>query len=290
MSEISVAPYAAAAPDAVAIPVQTAPTACITCGGPGVHAYCPRCGQPAARGRLTLRGIASSVVTDAFDINRGLFFTALELVRRPGAALRDYVAGRTVRYASPARYLVIVLALTTLVYLKIGIVTEMGSDFSAGMNEAGKNDPVVGPALVDSKAVNEFMTRYINLFLALAVPFLALASRLVFRRSGHNLAENLVFNTYVYAQQCLFFVLIAGGVHFGGLGGQSVWFPAYLLASTAYYAWAAQGFFGQRPLPGVLRSLGAVLLGYVFYFLTFMVVGIVWAIAAIASAGGLPPR
>lgn len=284
MSEISIAPHAAA-PDAVAIPVQTAPTACITCGGPGMHAFCPRCGQPAPRGRLTLRGIASHMATDAFDINRGLFFTAIELMRRPGAALRDYVAGRTVRYASPGRYLVIVLAVTTLVYLKIGIVNAVGSDFSAGVNEAG-----AGPALVDARKVNELAAKYMNLILALSVPFLALSSRLVFRRSGYNLAENLVFNTFVYAQQCLFFVLIAGGVHFGGLGGQSVWLPAYLVASTAYYAWAASGFFGQRPLPAVVRSVGAVLLGYVFYFLVFFVVGVVWAVTAILSAGGLPAR
>ncbi len=284
MSDISIAPYAAA-PDAVANPVHAAPTACITCGGPGVHAYCPRCGQPAPRGRLTLRGITSHMATDAFDINRGLFFTALELMRRPGAALRDYVAGRTVRYASPGRYLVIVLAITTLVYLKIGIVDAMGNDFTAGMNETA-----AGPMLADARKVNELATKYINLILALSVPFLALASRLVFRRSGYNLAENLVFNTFVYAQQCLFFVLIAGSVHFGGLGGQSVWLPVYMVASTAYYAWAAAGFFGQRPLPAILRSVGAVLLGYVFYFLVFFVVGMVWAVNAILSAGGLPAR
>jgi hypothetical protein len=289
MSDISIAPYAAAAPDAVAVPIQTAPTACITCGGPGALAFCPRCGQPAPRGRLTLRGIASHMATDAFDINRGLFFTAIELMRRPGAALRDYVAGRTVRYASPARYLVIVLAVTTLVYLKIGIVNAMGSDFNAGMT-AGMNEAAAGPALVDARKVNELAAKYMNLILALSVPFLTLASRLVFRRSGYNLAENLVFNTFVYAQQCLFFVLIAGGVHFGGLGGQSVWLPVYLMASTAYYAWAASGFFGQRPVPTILRSVGAVLLGYLFYFLVFFVVGVVWAVTAIVSAGGLPAR
>jgi|GEM_PF-750688 len=286
MSEISIAPHAvAAAPDAVVVPAQPAPTACITCGGPGVQAYCPRCGQPAPRGRLTLRGIASHMATDAFDINHGLFFTALEMMRRPGTVLRDYVAGRTVRYASPARYLVIVLAITTLVYLKIGIVDAMGNDFTSGLNESAK-----APALVDARAVNELAAKYMNLILALSVPFLTLASRLVFRRSGYNLAENLVFNTFVYAQQCLFFVLIAGGVHFGGLGGQSVWLPVYLVASTAYYAWAASGFFGQRPVPAVLRSVGAVLLGYLFYFVVFFVVGMVWAVAAIVSAGGLPAR
>lgn len=285
MSDISIAPYAvAAAPDAVVVPAQPAPTACITCGGPGMHAYCPRCGQPAPRGRLTLRGIASHMATDAFDINRGLFFTAMELMRRPGAAMRDYVAGRTVRYASPARYLVIVLAITTLVYLKIGIVNAMGSNFTSGMNEAA-----AGPALVNAQTVNELAAKYMNLILALSVPFLTLASRLVFRRSGYNLAENLVFNTFVYAQQCLFFVLVAGSVHFGGLGGQSVWLPVYLVASTAYYAWAAYGFFGQRPVPAVLRAVGAVLLGYLLYFLVFFVVGVVWAVTAILSSG-LPAR
>ena len=286
MSEISVAPYAAAAPAAtVAAPAQPAPTACITCGGPGVLSFCPRCGQPVPRGRLTLRAVASHLVTDAFDLNHGLFFTALELQRRPGAAMRDYVAGRTVRYANPVRYLLILVAITTLVYLKMGVAARVGADFTTGFNEGAR-----GPELFDVRQMNDFVTRYMNLFLVLVVPFAAAASRLVFRRSGYNLAENLVFNTYVYAQQCLFFVVIAGTVHFGGLGGQGVWMPVYLVVSTAYYAWAAAGFFGQRPLPATLRALAATVLAYIGYFAAVMLVGIAWAVATIASAGGLPAR
>lgn len=289
MSDLAISasgPHAAHPPGAAAVPAAVAAeTVCITCGTAGMRAYCPACGQPRPRGRFTLRGITAHLVADAFDLNRGLLFTALELLRRPGPAVRDYVAGRTVRYANPVRYLLILAALTTLVYLQMGITTELSADFTTGLNESAK-----AGALADAQRVNDFVTRYMNLFLVMSVPFAAMASRLFFRRSGYNLAENLVFNTFVYAQACLFFVLIMGVVHFGGLGGQAMGMVVYMVASTAYYAWAAAAFFRERPLSALLRTVGTTVLSVIAYMLVLMAMGIVWAVARIAASGGLPAQ
>src|SRR3712207_7726642 len=46
-------------------------------------------------------------------------------------------------------------------------------------------------------------TTWLNLIMALGVPFQAVFTRLLFRRVGYNFAEHLIFNTYVYAQVCL---------------------------------------------------------------------------------------
>jgi len=43
--------------------------------------------------RLTLQGFADSVQREAFDVDRGLLGTWLQLWRRPGTTLRGYIIG-----------------------------------------------------------------------------------------------------------------------------------------------------------------------------------------------------
>ena len=258
MSEVSLAPPATAATDPVQAEAPAAATVCVSCGAPGVRAYCAACGQPAYEGRFTLRTIFTRMVAGAFDLDRGVLFTALELSRRPGAAIATYVAGRTVRYANPVKYYLIVAAVMTVVYISTGAAAASMGQFTAG----GTSQEAV-----------DTMGRYLNLIMAAGIPFIALASRLLFRRSGHNLAEHLIFNTFVYGQQCLLFVAFALAGWAAGADPNVM-----MLASTAvgqiYYAWAAAGFFRVRAFTAAWRSLVANFLGYTAFFL-LVVLGVV---------------
>ena len=64
--------------------------------------------------RLTLQGFADSVQREAFDVDRGLLGTWLQLWRRPGTTLRRYIHCRESRLTPPVRYAIICLALSAL--------------------------------------------------------------------------------------------------------------------------------------------------------------------------------
>jgi hypothetical protein len=267
----------ALAPPAVSAAHSAAPhapvgTTCATCGALHRGDFCNACGQRAVRERFTVRGIVTHLATDAFDLNRGLLFTAVALFRRPGVVVREYVSGATVRYANPVKYLVICVALVVFATIQLGATGELAGGFTGGYG-------------VDSadraQRVTEMLNRYMNVLMALAVPFMAAASRLFFRRAGLNYAEHLIFNLYVYAQQSLLFLPFVPlwGVRTPGLKALPV--LAYCLAMLAYYAWAATSFFGGRRVPGVLRALATQAVGGIVYAATTAL-----AVAAFMAARG----
>ncbi len=267
----------ALAPPAVSLAQPAAPpapaaAACATCGAHHPGDFCNGCGQRAVRERFTLRSILTQLVTDAFDLNRGLLFTAVALFRRPGRVVREYVSGATVRYTNPVKYLVVCVALVVFATIQLGATGEVAGGFTAGYG---------ADSAAKVQRVTELLNRYMNVLMALAVPFMAAASRLFFRRAGLNYAEHLIFNLYVYAQQSLLFLPF---VPFLGLrlpALRALPLLAYCLAMLVYYAWAATAFFGQRPVPGVLRALATQMVGAVAYAMAMAL-----AVAAFVVAGG----
>lgn len=242
----------AAAPSAPVAAVH----ACASCGTSHRGEFCNACGQRAVRGRFTVRGVVTHLATDAFDLNRGLLFTAVELFRRPGEVVREYVSGATVRYTNPVKYLVVCVALTVFLTVKVGAAGEMGSGFAEGSG---------ADSAARAQQVTELLNQYLNVLMALAVPFMAAASRLLFRRAGLNYAEHLIFNLYVYAQQSLLFLPFAPLWGLRLPGPKSLPMLAYCLAMLVYYVWAAASFFPARGVPGALRALATQALGALAY-------------------------
>src|SRR3712207_3102709 len=117
-------------------------------------------------------------------------------------------------------------------------------------------------------------TTWLNLIMALGVPFQAVFTRLLFRRVGYNFAEHLIFNTYVYAQVCLVFLAVLVPLYAAGVS-MSTAMLVYMAATTAFTAWAGVQFFRARPVSGTLRMLAAFVLGYVSYMVFAIFVGIV---------------
>jgi hypothetical protein len=222
--------------------------------------FCAHCGQRVREGRLTLRSVAGHMA-EAFDVNRGLLFTALQLSRHPGTAIRAYVDGQTVRFTNPVKYFLILATLTTLAYVASGAAAQMESEMIAGAAHGSPNEVRLNEALGEAATV---VRTYMNLVMAASVPFAALATRVLFRRAGMNIAEHAVFNLYAYAHTSLLFIAAillgtAAGVSYETSTG------VYLLLTAAYVGWAAQGFFQMRLVPALLRSAVAMFLTSAVY-------------------------
>ncbi|HEX8694619.1 MAG TPA: DUF3667 domain-containing protein [Longimicrobium sp.] len=232
-------------------PRQAVPLAaeCVSCGAMLTGAYCQACGQK-AMGRFTFPNILQHLVTDALDLNKGLLFTAWSLLRDPGRVVRDYVAGRTVRYTNPVKYLLIVVTLVVLVYVQMGALDAMMAALKPG------TDP---SAELAKNPMGSWMVGHLNVMMLVGLPFLAVASWLVFRRARLNYAEHLIFNLYVYAQQSLMSLLLVTPLFAAGQVVPGI--VVQCLITLGYYAWAASGFFQMRPLPAFLRTLGAQIVG-----------------------------
>lgn len=272
MSEIAIPTSAAVETTTdIANPVAAAPplTTCVSCGSAEARAYCPACGQRTRPERFTVRAIVRDVVHDALNLDRGILHTAVALFRHPGLVVAEYVYGRTVRYTGPAKYFLVLAALTTLLYANTGL-----AEASVAMYGIS---PSAASGSLQARTV-EFVSTWLNLIMALGLPFSALSTRLFFHRVGYNYAEHLIFNTYVYAQVCILFMAVMVPAYALGMGVNGAML-LYIVLSTAYTAWAGVQFFRVPAVSGTLRMIAAVVLGYVSYMVAAMVGTVVVMVA-----------
>lgn len=252
-------------------PAMAGRGACPNCGLARRGEYCAECGQRGG-GRLTVPGIAQQVAHDVLNLDRGILFTALELTRRPGDAIRDYVQGRRVRYTGPVKYFVLTVALTTFATTQMGVLDEV----AAGMFHDAASGSAVSP-----RQVSAFMSQWMTLFMALGVPFTAAVTGRLFKRAALTYAEHLALNLYSYGHQCLGLVaaLVLGHV-LRGLEGVLV--TGWMFASAGYFAWTCTRFFRMGARAAVPRAVLSAILGTLAYFLAAsLVMGLAFGVAGL---------
>jgi hypothetical protein len=260
----------AAVPQASAAPTAAASSACTNCGLARAGEFCAACGQRA------VRGIAQQVARDVLNLDHGILFTALELTRRPGDAIRDYVDGKRVRYAGPVKYFILTLALTTFATTQLGVMSDAARALVEGMKDA---------APVTVEQASRFMSQWMTLFFALGVPFTAAVTRRLFSRAGMTYAEHLVLNLYAYGQQCLglaLTLLIALALPRWEDGLVSIW----MVVASVYFGWTCTRFFRMRARWAVPLGVLGMAVGLVLYLLAAsFVIGVGVGVSRAASGG-----
>ncbi len=242
---------------------------CLNCGTEFVGPHCHACGQREA-GRITMRGVGSEFANQFVALDRGLWYTVVQLTRNPGDVIRRYLAGQRRRYVGPAAYLLYATAVLLLASRGLAKLELEGLRASARRLTRGAN-PLLTPEQAEAfagvmHAVSGQMT-YSTL--ALAVPF-ALLLRLLFRKSGVNLAECAVFTLYVLGHACVYYLAFIPYLLLGPRGTEPMmWATIAVYTFTCLHA--ALGFFGAR-VGTAVRALAALVLSY-FAFAVALIYG-----------------
>ena len=246
--------------------METAPPPCVTCGPPRVGPFCSECGQK-ARARLTVPGLVAEGTQHVLSLDFGLLRTAVDLVRRPAGLIRDVFDGRTVRYAGPVRYFLVAVAVSQLLVLAFGSLESMAEGFNEGRSSAAAfGEEANAPA--DASDAADAVRRYWVVALAGAVPFVALWSRLLLRRSGLTLAEHATAHLYLIAQMVLGFGLVvaldraAGGVHEAAAYAVAA---VVLGGALGLALWASVGVFRRGAVWSPVAMALSLVLGYAVY-------------------------
>ena len=228
---------------------------CLNCGTPLTGRHCTHCGQPAAVARLGRRDLVQPLA-GLLDADRGWLHTAAELSRRPGAMIRAYLAGRRVAYTEPLKYTMIAVALALFaLWLAPAPAAPAQAQTEAALQSQAR----------------EIIERYGNALLLMTVPFMAGASRLLFRREGLNLTEHIVLNAYVFAQQNLISLpFLTVGAWWPAVHGPTM--SLYYGVIIAYYAWVLRGVVARTWWGAMLGALGITAVAYVLFWVVFTVV------------------
>lgn len=228
------------------------PALCLNCGTPLTDRYCAHCGQTAATGRLRLGEILKGVLALISTLDSKIARTAVGLTRNPGKVCKAYVAGQRIRYVAPLRYCVTIVALMVLANVLTGF--DPGDFSPTGTTERQQEVQRIAAA---------FVLTHLDLVLFLVLPALVGIYRVLFFRSGKNLAEVSVFVLYTMGQ--IFLVgLLLSPLRFVAFAWQ---LPLRLALQIAFLSWSATVFFDTSPIVAILKSVVAsvcyfVLLGF----------------------------
>jgi hypothetical protein len=89
---------------------------CLHCGHPVAQRFCGNCGQDAHHThRFTLRFLLlHDLPHSVWHIDKGVLYTLKQMLLRPGAAIREYLAGRRAQHFRPITYMLLLGGLTAL--------------------------------------------------------------------------------------------------------------------------------------------------------------------------------
>jgi Protein of unknown function (DUF3667) len=237
---------------------------CKSCAAPLSGVYCGQCGQKVIQRRITMRAIFDDIFSQISNVDHGLIYTFLMLFKKPDQVVLDYLAGKTIKYSSPFRYLIFWSAVSALIYIGFGFYDQQ----IAGM------DNLMQPS--DDQNVNEFAKLYndlmkqnFQLFSILFIPFFAIFTRIFFKKSGLNYAEHLVANAYFSAQASIVFMpLLLFNLNMDLITTLS------MLSMTLYYTYSIRKLFKQSWLASFFKVV-------MIYLLSIFLFGLMAAIVLV---------
>lgn len=241
---------------------------CKNCGAEFEGKFCSQCGQKNIEGRFTIKELLHNFFHTLTHVDSGILYLAKELFIRPGIVAKEYIEGKRKKYYNPLQYLILTVAISTFITVNYNILGPKATP------EALSN-PNDYQRFFSS--LNEFFYKYINVVLFLSVPLSAFFSRLFFRKSGYNFAENLIFNSFIAAQRTLVFIILSVFIYFLK-DMYLIFIGIYYLFWLVYFTFAFVQFFGENIYKTILKFIAmfvimlvigqslAMLIVYIFFF------------------------
>lgn len=183
-------------------------TTCKNCGHQFELDYCNKCGQKASVKRIEMKWLLHELPHAIWHIERGFMYNVVELFKRPGYAIIDYIEGKRKNFFHPVSYILIVLGGMYFVTHYLGIHCYdpvQDSSMSAGAATYWK----------EYDKSQQLWTHRYSEYMAIYIPLVALIGWVLlrWRDRKYNYAESLVAILFINAQgiipQIIGFVIAA---------------------------------------------------------------------------------
>lgn len=153
--------------------------------------------------RFTLQKIIKDILY-VLNLEQGMGYTIKQLLVAPGATIHEYLFEDRNRLTRPFQLIVLLVAVAT--FLTLLVLPEMNELIEELRKTEGWEN--FSPAVQESMEwFTKNMKQYFNVFFLAGIPFISLATFLIFRKSKYYYAEHLIINTYLSSPQTLFFIL-----------------------------------------------------------------------------------
>ena len=223
-----------------------------TCSDPSGSNFCPGCGAPSRPERINRHYVWHELQHGILHLEKGFLYTTKELLIRPGATVRSFLAGDRKRHYKPIAYVIISSVIFSIVdhWLK-----------------PSAQAPTPGTAV---NPVMNWVTANYNISNLIEIVFIALLLLLIFRKTGINYLENFVLCCYLSGVAMLFgsLLLIVENVI-----GQPIFGLLFTVGAFGYCIWGIGQFYSTQAKWSYLKATLAYLSGVIIFFGTAIALG-----------------
>ncbi|MCC6280489.1 MAG: DUF3667 domain-containing protein [Saprospiraceae bacterium] len=222
--------------------------------------FCHQCGQKANVKRITFRSVFSDLIKKITFWDKGLMYTTVRLLKSPGKMARGYLNGHRVNFTKPLNYILIVVAVSVLVFPR--------KDLDQAMSGIAQNSRALTPGYMDWVFSN------ISLIYLMMIPMLAVVSKWFNRKADVNYAEHFVFYCYLMAGCTIItipFTIVSNIFHINALTLNPLGIVQYA-CWFLFFAWGYVQFFNkQHKYWGGIQGVLVLLIAYILYILAFSI-------------------
>lgn len=159
---------------------------CKNCANRFEGKYCNQCGQSAHTERLNFHFFIHEIEHGVFHFNHSILSTLKMLFTRPGAFIRDYLAGKRVAFTSPITTVILIATVFALFNHFLG---------SHSTNHTTEHDDTV------ASIIRGWIDHHYVWFSLLTIPVYSIGTWVAFRNQGYNYVEYMALNCYKGAQR-----------------------------------------------------------------------------------------
>jgi Protein of unknown function (DUF3667) len=242
---------------------MSAPVICKNCGQSVPEKYCGSCGQSAETHKMNFHFLWHDIQHGLFHFDKGVLYTAKELFTRPGNTVRGFLEGKRVRHFKPISFVVILATLYGLLYNYFNI--SPGAFFS--------NSEKAKKAF---EMVNHWIATHYAFSTLFMLPLYTLASYLVFKKQGYNFVEHFILNAYLSGQRLIAHLVLLPFWYFNN-ESLAIKYISFVV-DFVLLIWGYTSMFNKMgKLKGILLSVSAYLLFFVFLITVSLLAGIIIA-------------
>lgn len=225
---------------------------CLNCNNIVEDKYCGKCGQSIDVSQISIKHVIQELQYGLLHVNKGIFYTAKELIFRPGATVKNYLDGKRVKYTKSFIFLIIIGVIYSLIFhfFHYFPMEEMNN----------QNSPIL-----DYIPLYKWYSQNYSLVLLSLIPFYSLSTFWLFSKKGYNYTEHLVLFSYLTGGKISLLLIIFPLIYFTK---SAHIYQAGQIVTEIYLIWGLSQFFRSTSL---LRTVLKVLLSLVLALTIMMV-------------------
>jgi len=232
---------------------------CTNCHKSIAGNFCVNCGQPIKLHKIDQHFI-SHEISHALHFEKGFFYTAKELLIRPGESVKEFIYHNRNKHMKPAGFLL----LTSLIFTFIAYIFH-ADELLNQMTNASANKGSVAAIM---GWVNSHWG-YSNLFVGV---FTAWCLKLFFRKYGFNFFEILIMLCFIFGEGMLILSFVT---LFFPLMSNSAYMVISSIFSYLYIIWAIGKFFDGTKFYNYIKAFFAYCMGFILFYVAIIPVGLI---------------